>query len=112
MKVGTIKAIRKANQFIQVIDQITAHYNNELNLAVSDNPEENPFYHLSRITTERYGPGHHLSLLLIQQGMNSMLYFQGKMDEETYHECREYITNLLEEIEFLSTTPNSKHSLH
>lgn len=102
MSVETIKAIKKANQFMHIIEQVTAHYNNELHLAVSDNPEENPFYHLSRLTSEKYGPGHYLSLLLIQQGMNSMLYFQGKLDEESYQECKEYITNILEEIDNLS----------
>ncbi len=112
MSIETIKAIKKANQFLQVIEQVTAHYNNELQLAISEDPEENPFYHLSKITSEKYGPGHYLSLLLIQQGMNSMLYFQGKLDEESYQECKEYITNILEDIDALSESRNSIHKLH
>jgi len=109
MNAETIKAIRKANQFLQVIEQVTAHYNHEISQPISDNPEENPFYHLSRLTAERYGPGHYLSLLLIQQGMNSMLYFQGKLDEESYQECREYIANILEDIENLSITQTNTY---
>lgn len=105
MSIETIKAIKKANKFMQIIEQVTAHYNNELSLAVGDNFEENPFYHLSRLTHEKYGHGHNLSLMLIQQGMNSMLYFQGKLDEETYQNCKECITGILEEIEILSQKP-------
>ena len=58
MSAEQVKAIRKANKFMQVIEQVTAHYNNELHMDYSDNPEENPFYQLAKITSEKYGPGH------------------------------------------------------
>ena len=105
MNSETLKAIKKANQFLNIIEQVTAHYDNELELATSIDQDQNPFYHLGKITQQKYGSGIYLSLLLMQQSLNTMLYFQGKLDEESYQECKAYIEQILEELDTLTQPP-------
>jgi len=106
MTINTLRAIKKANKFLRLIEDVTNQFQEELNKTeVFSSEEENPFYQLGRLTHEKYGSGCWQGLVLMQFSLNAMLYFQGRLDQENFEQCKEMIRDTFKEIDDLSTTP-------